>query len=575
MNFFNYLAAFLLLSIAYAFYCFVGQNAVNVPYFDDYAYLEYVIKFADAPTIGTFLQELEFKHNGHGVITAKLAFWFDYLLTGQVNYRILILAGSLLIIGLFGYFYKVLVVNKIPFFFALPIGLFLFTPAYHENIFWAAALWQYTASFVVGIITYYLLAIPAWGALVGAVLGGYLLTYTNGNGLFGMYVGLLIPLMQYRYRAALVWLFACILTSIAFYWYYPFGFGSLNQEKSLKNSLLTLLSFFGAGALYLRGRLPEVAVLGAAISLSLLTLAFWVGGAFALSIVRNCSKNLAAHSRPKILVTFTQHPANLSLLALLGWLFITGLGVAMARAGQALETPARYMIYSVTAIVSLYVVLLLLVSSKVRYALAGGTTLVGAVFYLGTYLFAAPDVVNFRNSLIADGLSLRTHGRVSGKLETMTNNVTKKYFEESVKRGMYVLPADSTMRLPTVRVDSTQLTAIPMSFKVDTLPAYGGILIQKIANSTVSINQSQADNALFLLLTSDSTTYISAARQTPSRDRKMFLKTRNYFKEGFEAWVFQDNVPSGSYQLGLWYHENGQNRVVYTLEKLVVKNYGK
>ena len=121
-------------------------------------------------------------------------------------------------------------------------------------------------------------------------------------------------------------------------------FGSLNQEKSLKNSLLTLLSFFGAGALYLRGRLPEVAALGAAISLSLLTLAFWVGGAFALSIVRNCSKSLSAHSLPKILVTFTQHPANLSLLALLGWLFITGLGVAMARAGQALETPARYMI---------------------------------------------------------------------------------------------------------------------------------------------------------------------------------------------------------------------------------------
>ena len=58
MKFFNYLAAFLLFSIAFVFYRFVFQNAVNVPYFDDYAYLEYIIKFTDAPTFQAFLQAL-------------------------------------------------------------------------------------------------------------------------------------------------------------------------------------------------------------------------------------------------------------------------------------------------------------------------------------------------------------------------------------------------------------------------------------------------------------------------------------------------------------------------------------
>jgi len=575
MKFFNYIAAFLLFSIACIFYCFVFQNAVNVPYFDDYAYLEYIIKFADAPSFGAFLQELELKHNGHGVITAKLIFWLDYLLTGEVNYRTLILMGSGLVACLFGYFWKVLSANKLPFFLVFPIGLFLFTPAYHENIFWAAALWQYTASFAVGILTYYLLAIPSWGALVGAIIGGYLLTYTNGNGLFGMYVGLMIPLLQYRYRAAFVWLAACILTTIAFYWYYPFGFGSLGQEKSFKNSLLTILSLFGAGASYLRGRLPEVAALGSVITLSLLALASWVGGAFLMSIIRHRSKSLAALSRPKILTVFTQNPENLSLLALLGWLLITGLGVATARAGQALETPARYMIYSVMALVALYATTLVLVPQKVRFWIASGMTLFGGLFFLGTYLFAAPEVVNFRNSLIADGISLQAHGRVSGKLETMTNSVTKKYFDEAVRRKMYVLPVNSTLTLPTTKVDSTQLKAFPLTFEVDTLPAYGGILIQKINNTTAVIDQSEAENALFVLLTKDSTSYILAARLTPSRDRKAFLKTRHYFRDGFEAWIFQDNVPAGTYQIGLLYHENDQNRIVYTSEKLVVKNYGK
>lgn len=575
MKFFNYLAAFLLFSIAFVFYRFVFQNAVNVPYFDDYAYLEYIIKFTDAPTFQAFLQALEFKHNGHGVITAKLAFWIDYLLTGQVNYRTLILVGSSLVAILFGYFWKVLSVNKMPFYLVFPVGLFLFTPAYHENIFWAAALWQYTASFVVGIVTYYLLAVPRWGTLAGAIVGGYLLTYTNGNGLFGMYVGLLIPLLQYRYRAALVWLLACILTTVAFYWYYPFGFGSLNQDKSFKNSLLTLLSFFGAGASYLRGRLPEVAVLGGVITLALLTLASWVGGAFVVSIIRQKNKALFPFSPPKILTVFTQKSENLSLLALLAWLLITGLGVATARAGQALETPARYMIYSVMAMVALYSTLLILVPQKVSKFVATGMTLFGGLFFLGTYLFAAPEVVNFRNSLVADALSLRAHGRVSGKLETMTNSVTKKYFDESVQRKMYSLPFDTSLTMPTSRADTTKLSVVPFTFQSDTLPAYGGILIKKIVNSSVSIDQSQADNALFVLLTNDTTSYISAARLTPSRDRKAFLKTRHYFREGFEAWIFQDNVPAGTYRLGLLYHENGQNRIVYTSEKLVVKNYGK
>ncbi|MFN3379537.1 MAG: hypothetical protein ACK41O_08785, partial [Runella zeae] len=340
MKILNYVVAALLLIVAFFFYRFVFQNAVNIPFFDDYAYLEYIIKFKDAPNLWHFLRELEYKHNGHGVITAKLVFWLDYLLTGEVNYRTLIVAGSGLAILLFGYFWKVLSVNKIPFYCVLPVGLLLFTPAYHENIFWAAALWQYTASFVLGIATYYLLAMPQRWALVGAITAGFLTTYTNGNGLFGMYVGVVIPLLQSRYPKAIVWIVACVVTTVVFYWYYPFGFGSLGQEKSFRNSFLTLLSFFGASASYLRGRLTEVAILGTAVSLALISLALRLAIFYLRTVFL---KNV---SPAPLLSLFLKNSANLSLIGLLAWLLLTGLGVATARAGQALETPARYMIYS-------------------------------------------------------------------------------------------------------------------------------------------------------------------------------------------------------------------------------------
>lgn len=579
MKFLNYLAALLLFIVVFIFYRFVHQNAVNVPYFDDYAYLEYIIKFIQAPDAWDFVRELEYKHNGHGVITAKLVFWMDYLLTGQVNYRTLIFVGSGLVIILFLYFWRILLANKLPFYCLLPIALLLFTPAYHENIFWAAALWQYTASFVVGILTYYLLAKPTRWSLVGAIAAGFLLTYTNGNGLFGMCIGVLIPLLQNRYRTAGIWLLACILTAAIFYWYYPFGFGSLGQEKSLKNSLLTIISFFGASASYLRGRLPEVAILGGTITLTLVTLAIWLGILYLKTVLHGFSQRGRSQGTAVkvhfLLSTFAKSRENVSLLALLAWLLVTGLGVATARAGQALETPARYMIYSVMAVVALYVTFLILLPKRGQWMLAGGMTVFGSLFLLGTYLFAAPDVINFRNSLLADSFSLRQHRRVSGKLETMTNLVVKKYFDEAVAKGIYVFPEMPVSPSQIANFDSSQVKAEPMTFELDTLPAYGGILINKIKNESASLQQDDPKNGLFLVLKNDSATYLTAVRQTPNRDRKAFLKSSHYFREGFEALVFQDNVPPGVYHLGLLYCEGKKRRLIYTPQQLNIQDIRK
>lgn len=579
MKFLNYLAALLLFIVFFIFYRFVYQNAVNVPYFDDYAYLEYIIKFTQTSDVWDFLRELEYKHNGHGVITAKLVFWIDYLFTGQVNYRTLILVGSGLVTILFVYFWKILSVNKLPFFSVLPIALFLFTPAYHENIFWAAALWQYTASFAIGILTYCLLAKPTRWALIGAIVSGFLLTYTNGNGLFGMYIGVLIPLLQTRYRMTVIWLIACIATTTIFYWYYPFGFGSLGQEKSLKNSLLTIVSFFGASASYLRGRLPEVAILGGTITLSLLGLAIWLGISYLKTVLRYFSFPVrfqrAGNMSPVLLSIFTKNRENISLLALLAWLLVTGLGVATARAGQALETPGRYMIYSVMALVALYVTFLLILPRRGQWILAGGMTVFGSLFLLGTYLFAAPDVINFRNSLLADAFSLQQHRRVSGKLETMANLVVKKYFDEAVAKGIYVFPELPVTPNQISDFDSSQVSAEPMTFELDTLPAYGGVLIHKIKNESASIQQNDFHNGLFLVLTNDSATYLTAVRQTPNRDRKAFLKSGHYFREGFEAWVYQDNVPAGKYHLGLLYCEGKKHRLIYTPQQLTIQDFQK
>ncbi|MFN4147368.1 MAG: hypothetical protein ACK4GN_16195 [Runella sp.] len=541
MKILNRLAIFVLAAVAFGFYRFVFQNAVNTPYFDDYAYLEYIIKLSDAPNLWEFLNELERKHNGHGVITAKLVVWLDWLLTGQVNFRTLILVGSTLVLMLVGYFWKILQANGLSFFYLLPVGLFLFTPAYHENIFWAAALWQYIASFVMGILTYYLLAKNTKTAFWGAIAAGFLLTYTNGNGLFGMYIGAVIPLLQQRYRSLLIWLLACVATTFIYYYRYPFGFGSLGQEKNAYHSLLTLLSFFGAAASYFRQRLPEVAILGGLISGLLMVLGSLLSNDL-MTIWRKIP--LKKHS---LLAQFTKNPYNLSLVALLAWLLITGLGVAVARAGQTLETPGRYMIYSVMSIVSLYIALLIVLPKRWGNGVAAGTMGIGLLFWLGTYLFAGPEVINFKNSLLADAYSLQHHRRVSGKLETMTNLNALRYFDEAVRRNIYVLPSLPFSSSLKNNLAATPTLSLPLTFDTDTLPAYGGIWIRKIKNT--SLEPTSGD--LFLVLQNETNTYLTAAHLTPHRNRRLFLQKQTYFGSGFEALIFAENIPSGRYRLGL------------------------
>lgn len=568
MKILNVIILVIIALIVTIFYHFVFQNAVNVPYFDDYSYLNYVVKLIDSPNLWTFLRELEFKHNGHGVITAKLVFWFDYLLTGRINFRVLILVGSLLIICLFGYFVKVLKTNHLPFYYSLPVALLLFTPAYHEDIFWAAALWQYTASFVVGLLSYYLLAKSNKIAFIGAIFTGFLLTYTNGNGLFGMYVGVLIPLLQHRYLKASIWTLVCLLTTVVFYWHYPFGFGSLEDDKNLRHSLVTLMAFLGACAHYLRGRSLEIALLGGGIALTFLGLMLAVGKVY-------CKALLTKTPPAKWFQRLSASPENLSLLTLISWLSVTALGVIITRTSTHLETPVRYMIYSIIAFLAAYLLALIVLRPFWQKIIGILTCVFGIVFYVGTYLFAGPIVNNFSDSLRADTFSLRHHRRVSGKIETMTDPRTQRNLEEAIRRGIYELPAEVVSLQELAQIDTTRLQPLPMEMSLDTLPAYGGILIHKVHNQTLSLNNTKPKNANFLILRSDSTVYLIAANQRASRKRMSFLKSKTYFKRGFETLIFQQNVAPGQYRLGILRLENDQKQGFYTPTTIQIRDFSK
>lgn len=556
----NFVSVLILVVVACHFYYFVFQNAVNVPYFDDFAYLRYTLEFLDSPDILDFLGKFLDKHNGHGILTAKFAFWLDYCLEGEINFRNLIIAGSTLVLFIFGYFALILRRNNLQAAYLLPVGLFLFSPAYHENIFWAAASWQYCASFVMGIMMYYLVVRKENWTFVLAIVFGFITTYTNGNGLVGFFAGSLLLLLQGKMRRAVVWFASAALTAVVFYWYYPYGMGT-SEGHHLRAFLTTLISFAGAVGIYLRSQRFEVILAGIPLALGLVLLLLWIA-------VDYFNRYFHYFKRLRVLPIFARSPENLSLLGVMLWMMITGLGTSLTRASVHFDAPLRYMIYSIMIVVVLYTAILILSGRVVSSIVFGLTVISGLVFQFGSYLYAAPDVINFRNTLWADAYNLKKNAHVSGKVETM-NPLVANVFKESVARGLYVYPETPLAGIDLNMALQADTTAVePLSFSItrDTLKAYSGILITKIENDTITLDQSDFRNAVFIVLKSVDGRgfHIFAVAQRPNFNRKGFLTSGRHFEAGFVASVFGGNAPVGRYQIGLLKVENGIHRLAYT-----------
>ena len=564
----NIFSVLIILAVAGYFYAFVYRNAINAPFFDDFAYLEYILKFLEAPDFLSFCGLFLDKHNGHGVMTAKIAFWIDYIIEGQVNYRHLIIASSALVFAIFAYFLRIFHKNGLSIAFAIPVALFLFNPAYHENIFWAASSWQYTASFVAGILMFVFLTGRSSWSFILAIVFGFITTYTNGNGLVGFLVAIIIPLIKQKYWRAGIWLLAVIITGVIFYWYYPYGMGSSKGHETAA-FFRTLISFLGAGARYLRAATMDVIILG-----------IFLVGAIGALLVRVGLDYLTQFNiqvtNGKVLKMLRRPSFNLSLLALIVWLFVTGLGTAWTRGSDDFSAALRFMIYSVMSIIVLYTSMIIILPSRYKIWLCVLGTLAGAVFQLGSYLYAAPEVINFRNSLWADVYNLKNHGRVSGKVESMNNTVLARHFDQSVRSRIYVFPEtpipDTDEKLKAI---ASPIINNSNKFTItrDTLPSYFGILITSISNEKIKLDESDPTNSIFIALKDVKTNkiHLFAAKPTVNNNRNRFIKERNHFNEGITASVYAENVQPGWYTIGVLTLTNKTPSLYFTDQQVEIR----
>lgn len=261
------------------FVVFVFTYAINVPWLDDIdSFLGFMLAYLDAPTLAGKMHEVLVPNNEHRIVTAKLITLVIYYLTGEVNFRWLILVALLFLLGIFGLFFRVFRSMQLPLLAFVPVAFVLFQPQYYLTSLSAVTSLQHHVVILFVFSALYLLAGGTRKQFGAALALQVMASLSMSNGLFGWVAGAAVLALQRQWLRLAGWLGLGVGTILFYFHDFPNGQGN---ESSLPYFLahphIVVLAFFTfAGGLFdffskasIVGRsvLPTLAGLGLTIML--------------------------------------------------------------------------------------------------------------------------------------------------------------------------------------------------------------------------------------------------------------------------------------------------------------------
>ena len=233
----------------------VAFYAINVPFYDDYqTLLESTLKLNK--TDG-FLEKLNIifgLHNEHRLGFVRTLGWLQYVIFGQINFKILQLIGNFSFLIFFIFLVKN--INKAVFWPIIALILFQFQS--WDNAFWAMASLQNFWVYVWVLASLYCLLNVKKYNFILAVFFAFIATFTSGNGLFVFAIGFLIlaeKLIQNHYfsneknKASILKLVTWLLIGGCIIGFYLIGVAENHPSQPNTNyprTILNLAQFFFA-----------------------------------------------------------------------------------------------------------------------------------------------------------------------------------------------------------------------------------------------------------------------------------------------------------------------------------------
>ena len=178
------------------YFLFVNHYALNLPYHDDYlAILDFLNHFAvaDAKKRAVLLIS---QHNEHRLLSARAIYAAFFLVTGHINFRVLIFIANIQLVGIFLILLHFIIkISKENWFWpGLILSLSLFDISGYDNMLWAMAgmsnigiVFLFLAS-----LYFYSLSNNKYVAVAFAIQA--IATFSNGNGIIASFFLMLFAL---------------------------------------------------------------------------------------------------------------------------------------------------------------------------------------------------------------------------------------------------------------------------------------------------------------------------------------------------------------------------------------------
>jgi hypothetical protein len=524
--------------------------AINIPKWDDHALKTFVLEYAGADGWKEKIQALFKQHNEHRIGLTRLITWLDYSIFGSLNYRHLMIAGNVLLLGLIPLWYDLLKKSKKPLFALVPIPFLWLTLAFWENMYWGMAAIQNFGVVTLTLWTLYLVVNPKTVPFLVSILLGGLTIITSGNGLLVLPLGaLLLFLTQNRKRFAL-WIIVSAAEIFCYFYWYIKTESNPESKASIFQLVKGYMAFLGSFA----ESIPVLDYFKACFFLGILL--FLV----AISIV---STTLFRILRNKYANKFDR-TTDLFCLGTLLFILGTALIVVYSRAGFGLEglITSRYKIYSVLLLIVAYLYVVIPIRGSFLSPYITAIVFLAIMFNVFSYHYHLVDAYNLRKMLVTSQFNWTFEDK------TLTTPADTSLAARIVKKT----PVIYDKWLPLISIADRQNYAGSsrgMTELYDHTTFSVGKDVLNVGNTSFTSQRLQ-DSGVYILLSSSECYYIFPAVRTRNKSRKELFLKQYYFAPGFHAEIPFSEMEKGTYRIALLRQQGEETGILFKDQKIKV-----
>lgn len=523
------------------FFCaFLGYFALDIPQGDDFELvLNFLVKYqTNATSLTQKWDLLTAQFVEHRLLYTRLVVLLQYLLTGQVSFYGILLVGNLSLLGILFIVWRHIRSIQLSVLYLLPVVLIIFQPCYsYDGVLWPAATLAYNSVVFFALLTIHWLSSGRLVHFRWAMVAAFLCTYTFGNGVLIWGAGVIVLILQRRWKETLIWIgMMGLILGVYFYQYEMIGYRNSPLQNMAEHPLYILINFLiflGAAANW--GEYwPKLLTNSDIVSIV-------IGGGVLVAFVKvmyEVSRSFIKNQTGVIVTTRIYF-----IVGSLIFLLMTGFVLSASRLqkDEVWMHVNRYRIHSVVVLVLLYLYMMpYLIRNRFRFL---GTVAACLVFWALSY-FHFYNIFDFnkRNFLAGQFNWTHHHEWFIYRDTSYWEKGTQIAMDLSAKNQLFELKERPFEELTTPQHDKG------VELKVQSIRADKALNI----TGTLAGRRSFWDSTHYYLTFKNLTTqkiYLLAAHYDV-RSARLVLMGEDYYYPKFHLNFSYEHFPVGRYQIG-------------------------